>query len=246
MQTKFYLTCTVIHSILLGRWENRREVPEIKCLLSKARIESHKTVSNQNAPHGNDDGKPQWINMPATEKPVSKEHINVDFLFFFLIRIWLLLFLNKHFCSFLVLSFSLLSMNFSPPSIAPYVQSRDGMLATRPNTAEKSCRYREQAMGWMGWVPQFLSWDHLVSTEMELICYTKSSSPIRTGYEVSNQCSKLQCTVICGQSSSAACAAPAWIPWEFWGRDSTVQTQLSLQHSANPNQLLACHQWDSE
>lgn len=36
--------------------------------------------------------------------------------------------------------------------------------------------------------------DHLVSTEMELICYTKSSSCIRTGYKFSNQCGKLQCT----------------------------------------------------
>lgn len=49
----------VTHSILLGRGENRKGVPEIKCLLSEAWIETRKTVSNQNTPHGNDDGKPQ-------------------------------------------------------------------------------------------------------------------------------------------------------------------------------------------
>lgn len=58
MQTKFYLTCTIIHSILLGKRENRKGVPEIKHLLSEAWMETLNTVSNQNAPHGNDDGKP--------------------------------------------------------------------------------------------------------------------------------------------------------------------------------------------
>lgn len=71
---------------------------------------------------------------------------------------------------------------------------------------------------------------------MELICYTKSSSHTRTGYKVSNQCSKLQWhSVICGQSSWAACAAPVWIPWELHGRDSTVQTSRAV-----PTQTSCC------
>lgn len=105
----------------------------------------------------------------------------------------MLLFLNKHFLSFLVLAFSLLSINFSPPSIAPCGQSRDGTLATRPNTTEKACRYTELAMGWDECLIFYLV-DHLVSTETELICYTKSPSHIRTCYKVSNQCNTLQCT----------------------------------------------------
>lgn len=158
-----------------------------------------------------------------------------------------MLFLNKHFLSFPVLAFSLLSINFSPPSIAPYIQSRDGKLANRPNTTGKACRYTERL--WDGWDECLIFYlvDHLVSTEMELICYTKNPSHIRTVYKVSNQCNKLQCTQLSvGRAAELPVLLQHGSHGNYGAETALCKQQLSLQHSANPNQLLACQQWDSD